>query len=362
VLDYRSLGAKALTSNVAEPYFAVIDLQSKKQIDTFKLPCTGSHGLGSSDVNGHYYVQCIGANATMYEIDPNSRSIVNRFTSAYLNKKNNVTNSGLLGQQYHSPDETFFIVPNPRGNVIAILKPTPTGTKILEIPMSYNPGSTIYYPKDPSVTFGTDPNPSNYWAVIALEEKSANGGVAFLDMAVVVDGFNRNVTILDASVVTYLPVGPGKGDRPIARGNDFVATPSMTGTTGTDTTQGSISLINIKTKAIVATFNIPAISRVIWVPTHTDELGNSVSTLKSQVDSLAAVTPSSGPSSCDCDNTRANQAIIIGSVGLFTGFIALAAIILSTIWMGDFKKNLVQVPEKENVDTTIIVDQSHIGV
>lgn len=87
-INYNDLGSKALTSNVREPYFAIVDLQSKKQTDNFRIPCSGSHGIASSSINGHYYVQCIGAfNATMYEIDPTTKTIVKKFTSAYLNQK-----------------------------------------------------------------------------------------------------------------------------------------------------------------------------------------------------------------------------------------------------------------------------------
>lgn len=335
-INYKSLGSKALTSNVVEPYFAIVDLQSKKQVEYIQLPCSGSHGIGSSDISGHYYVQCIGVNATMYEVDPITKTVVKKFTSAYLNQKNNALNSGLLGQLYLSPEESFFIVPNPAANVIAVLKPTPTGTQVLEIPVSYNPGATIYYPKNTSLPFGSDQNPSNYWAVINLEEKSASGGVAFIDMAVIVDGFKRNVTILDPSVVTYLATGPGKGDRPIARGNDFVVIPVLTGTTTADTTFGSIALVNIKTKTLVSTFTIPGVSRTLWVPIHKDEIRNTITSLQTQVSALTTASPNSNSNNCNCDNTKTNQAMIIGSVGLITGFVAL---ILSLLWVCSSKKS-----------------------
>jgi hypothetical protein len=346
-MNYDALGAKALTSNVVEPYFAVIDMQSKKQVDNIKIPCAGSHGITSSDINGHYYVQCIGAvNATFFEFDPTTKAIVKRFTSAYLNNKNGVSNSGVGGQPYSSPENKYFIVPNPSANVIAVFKPTPTGTDMLEIAVNFRPGKTKFYPKDTSVTFGTDPNPSNYWAVINLEDKSANGGLAFIDMAVVVDAFKRNATLLDASIVTYLSTGPGKGDRPIARGNDFALSPVLTGTSSTDTTFGSVTLVNVKTKTVLSTFAIPAISRVLWVPVHNDEVGSN-----SNINNIN----DNNNNNNNCDNTRANQAIIIGSVGLFVGFVALVALIISLIWTSNPENNkkLNPIQTKDEVTTSV---------
>jgi len=40
---------------------------------------------------------------------------------------------------------------------------------ILEIEMREPPGSVVFWAKQSNITFGTDPRPENYVAVIALE-------------------------------------------------------------------------------------------------------------------------------------------------------------------------------------------------
>ena len=65
-----------------------------------------------------------------------------------------------------------------------------------------------------------DPNPGNYWAIMALESSDENGGLAFLDMDLVVKGFAASQGILDKNVVQYVKLGAGAGYRPMKRGND----------------------------------------------------------------------------------------------------------------------------------------------
>ena len=43
---------------------------------------------------------------------------------------------------------------------------------ILEIEMREPPGSVVFWAKQANITFGTDPRPENYVAVIALEGRS----------------------------------------------------------------------------------------------------------------------------------------------------------------------------------------------
>ena len=60
---------------------------------------------------------------------------------------------------------------------------------MLEVKVPDGPGSVKFWPKDSSITFGTDPNPGNYVAVIAQEAKTASAGLAIIDMADVVAAF-----------------------------------------------------------------------------------------------------------------------------------------------------------------------------
>ena len=75
---------------------------------------------------------------------------------------------------------------NPAGVQVcpAILPPL-----MLEVKVPDGPGSVKFWPKDSSITFGTDPNPGNYVAVIAQEAKTASAGLAIIDMADVVAAF-----------------------------------------------------------------------------------------------------------------------------------------------------------------------------
>jgi len=60
---------------------------------------------------------------------------------------------------------------------------------MLEVKIPDGPGSVKFWPKDSSVTFGTDPNPGNYVAVIAQEARTSSAGLAVVDMADVVAAF-----------------------------------------------------------------------------------------------------------------------------------------------------------------------------
>jgi len=61
--------------------------------------------------------------------------------------------------------------------------------QLLEVKIPDGPGSVKFWPKDSSVTFGTDPNPGNYVAVIAQEARTSSAGLAVVDMADVVAAF-----------------------------------------------------------------------------------------------------------------------------------------------------------------------------
>ena len=171
----------------------------------------------------------------------------------------------------------------------------------------------MFWPKDSSITFGVDPNPGNYWAVMALESSDENSGLAFLDMDLVVKGFASSLTTLDKSVVQYVKVGAGNLYRPMKRGNDYIVTPTKYDSNLKRYTQ--LAIVNARTRAVTTT-SLAGTSKILWVPTFQ-------SSWSSSFDSLSKAVAE--------QNDKIKETMAVGAVALaFTlgGFCALTVLVL----------------------------------
>jgi len=241
--------------------------------------------------------------------------------SKLLSQKLSIAEFGIQGQAYASPEEQFILSTNKNLNVLSVIKPVAGGTpRKLEVEVSYKPGQVVFWPKDSSITFGVDPNPGNYWAVIALESDDENSGMAFLDMDLIVKGFavspNQEFQELDKSCIEYVKLGPGSMYRPMKRGNDYIATPVYDTTAKKYT---SLAIVNAKTRA-VTTISLADTAKIVWVPTFQTSWSSTFFAL-----SKAVVDQSNKL------NKAYSEALAVGGVALaFTlgGFCALTSLVL----------------------------------
>ena len=158
-----------------------------------------------------------------------------------------------------------------------------------------------------------DPNPGNYWAIMALESPDENGGLAFLDMDLVVKGFAASQGILDKNVVQYVKLGAGALYRPMKRGNDYIVTPTNYDATLKRYTQ--LAIVNARTRAVTTT-SLAGTAKILWVPTFQSSWSSSYVSL-----SKAVVE----------QNDKIKEAIAVGGVALafvLVGFCTLTALIV----------------------------------
>jgi hypothetical protein len=237
-----------------------------------------------------------------------------RLSSPFLSAKYGILNFGIQGQPYASPEEQFILCSNKNLNVLSIIKPVAGGSPlVLEVEVDYKPGSVVFWPKDSSITFGVDPNPGNYWAVMALESSDQNGGLAILDMDLVFKAFAASQSILDKNVIQYVKLGAGNTYRPMKRGNDYIVTPTNYDSTLKRYTH--LAIVNARTRTAVTTVSLAGTSKILWVPTFQSSWSSSFDALSKAVDE---------------QNDKLKEAIAVGGVALaFTlfGFCAVAALI-----------------------------------
>ena len=324
--------------------------------------CIATHGIAFSNVDNGIYVECQNPSSctttyntascntgSIWKIDTNtfpgsstetdldlgmntalpSRS---RLFSPSLSSKYGISNFGIQGQPYASPEEQFILCANKNLNILSIIKPVAGSSPlVLEVEVNYKPGSIVFWPKDSSITFGVDPNPGNYWAVMALESPDENGGLAFLDMDLVVKGFAASDSTLDKNVVQYVKLGAGKAYRPIKRGNDYIVTPIYDSILKRYT---QLAIVNARTRA-VTTIPLAGTVKILWVPTFQSSWSSSFDALsKAVVD----------------QNDKIKEAIAVGGVALaFTlgGFCALTALVLY-IKIGNSRELLLHMQNIKN--------------
>lgn len=122
--------------------------------------CVGTHGIAFSDVDNGIYVECTNPTAcappynsnactgSIWKIDTNSfpgsstekeldlgmnaalpsRS---RLFSPFLSAKYGISNFGIQGQPYASPEEQFILCSNKNLNILSIIKPVGGGIPLI---------------------------------------------------------------------------------------------------------------------------------------------------------------------------------------------------------------------------------------
>jgi len=325
---------------------ATLTISNSTMATTYGKTCGGTHGIAFSDVDNSLYVECTNPSAcvtpfntaactgSLWKIDTTSfpgdtdtalqlggnpaQPSRQRLSSPFLSNKLSIPNFGIQGQAYASPEEQFILCPSKNNNVLSIIKPVSGGSPlILEVEVNYKPGSVVFYPKDSSITFGVDPNPGNYWAVVALESSDDNSGLAFLDMALVVQGFASGQTMLDKGVIQYVKVGGGSMYRPLKRGGDYIATPIYDTAVGGYT---KLAIVNARSQSVATVLPLSGVAKIIWVPNLQAGWVSSIASVQQ-----AVVDQNSK------FNLAYNNALAVGGVALafvLGGFCAITALVL----------------------------------
>jgi len=325
---------------------ATLTISNNTMATTYGQTCGGTHGIAFSDVDNSLYVECTnpstcvspyntaactgslwkidtasfpGNTATALQLGGNpAQPSRQRLSSPFLSNKLGISNFGIQGQSYATPEEQFILCPSKNNNVLSIIKPVSGGSPlILEVEVNYKPGSVVFYPKDSSITFGVDPNPENYWAVIALESSDDNSGLAFLDMALVVQGFAKGSVLLDKTVVQYVKIGAGATYRPLKRGTDYIATPIYDSTVLGYT---KLAIVNARTQTVSTVLPLAGVAKILWVPNLQANWASSVASV-----SQALVDQSNK------FNSAYTNALAVGGVALafvLGGFCAVTALVL----------------------------------
>lgn len=304
------------------------------------LGCVGTHGIAFSDVNGRIYVECSNPSTCVapynsasnctgstWSIDALSLNTTERLVSPLLSTKYGSA-WPINGQIYATPEEQFLLVPNKNQAVLHIIRPVAGGaSKILEVNVTgHLIGAITFYPKDSTITFGEDPNPGNYWAIIALEDTTANSGFVMLDMAKVVTAFANNAPELQSSELVYVSVGVGAGSRFVERGLDYIITAINTGANPT-----SIGITNIKSSSapVIQTLNLPGVKKAVWIPIHTGELAYKLN----QQAATVATVQANAASTKDTTNSNTdsiNSALVLGAIAFsLSGILCIVVIILA---------------------------------
>ena len=172
--------------------------------------------------------------------------------------------------------------------------------------INYLPGVVAWYPKDVSVPFFNDKNPSNYYAVVALNVNDATGGFAVVDMAVIMAEFTRltsvsktSSTMAFAATASIVNCGPSSGTgRLMERGGDYIFTPVWNTAASSFSTMCSY---NMRTKTI--TTGIPAMSgaaKLLYVGNGASLTGPTVTLTLTQP--LAGVTAAAFQASTTMQN------------------------------------------------------------
>ena len=285
-----------------------------------KSPCPGTHGIGYIKTNNRIYVECTGisgcvspyTNATKctsahWEVDHLNANVTRRVVSPYLSGLSLPASNGLgvLGKPISSPEESLILASNSNFKMVHIYRPgtTTSDFAITEVLIANTgttctPGAILYYSKDLTTEFGSDPNPANYVAVIALEGISASCGIAFLDLATAVTALNSKTALLPTSAITYLDIVNGGGSsRPIAIGGKYIVISSYSYVPATPSSpMDSFVLVSIQTKSIVQTYKVPGLLKLSFVPFISNELKYEVERLKAEVKALVDLVYTKSPS------------------------------------------------------------------
>ena len=231
---------------------------------------------------------------------------------------------------------------NPVQDVMHIMYPTNTTTYVLDLLLD-NPIQVAFYPKNTDLTYGSDKNASNYWAVMPVST-----GVAFLDMHKVVLAFERKQYLMTSKDVNIVPYSTGNSSRLIVMGGDYLISETYTSTLDGDDdnpTSGDPSgvvIINAKTQTVHRTLTGVAVGarEFLWVPILTDELSYQVGLLSAEISSLEALVQSlsSQLSTLSDDHTKyratertATDGVVLGAISLVVSFVLATAVLYAII-------------------------------
>ena len=129
--------------------------------------------------------------------------------------------------------------------------------------INMKPNFIAYYPKDISVPYESDTNPSNYYALVALDAPVAQAGIAVIDLADVAAllkkaGYGSGKAqsapvLLNVTSSQILTCGPGGGSssRVIERGGDYVMTSVYSAVTAS--VVDSVCVYNLRNRTAVTT-------------------------------------------------------------------------------------------------------------
>jgi hypothetical protein len=317
-------------TNVNESGVQYLNIDNRKflqKVPLFdkKYKCAGTHGIDYSPVNNKIYAECSNPsqckkpfkNATactgsLWTVNAATATCDSRLVSPILSAALGA-GFGVQGQPYHSPDSTYLFVPNKNLDVLHILQPTSTTTNIVEVALT-SPGNIVFYPKNPDILYGTDKDPGNYIMALGYAD-----GVAFLEMSVVVDAFQKGVKTLSLSDFTTAATVTGGVSRTITRGYEYVVIPEYTGTV-----TNRLAVVSFKTKKIVSYISTPNSLKVAFVPTETGQLKAQVAALQSLISSSSL--SSSAHSHAESDSSSASS--ILAIIAIVLSVITLMVVLL----------------------------------
>ena len=358
---HPEMQSMAFATNVNESGVQYLNIDTRKYLQ--KVPifdssykCAGTHGIDYSPVNNKIYAECSNpkkcvkpfTNSTtctgsLWTVNAATATSGTRLVSPTLSATLGA-NFGIQGQPYHSPDSTYLFVPNKNLGILHILQPTLTTTNIVEVVLS-SPGNIVFYPKNPDIMYGTDKDPGNYIMALGYGE-----GVAFLEMSVVVNAFQKGAKTLSLSDFTTVATVTGGVSRTITRGHEYVVVPEYTGTV-----TNRLAVVSFKTKKIESYISTPNSLKVAFVPTQAGQL-------KAQV--VALKTLMSGSSMSQSTHVRAASQDSSGTASI----LAIIAIVLSVITLmvvlllfaarnKDVRRHEMQSKSKVyNIDTLRVTD------
>jgi hypothetical protein len=299
-----NLGDRAFATNTNEPVIYELSLDLKEDAKSIPLPqgeispypCSRTHGIAYSHVSRSIYVECSNpvecdgtagddasvCTGSVWQVSVDTLEVVERFVSPKLDDLYG-SDYGMMGQIHSVPNEEYLVVTDKMNDMVHFIKPREDGgAEIVEVEVAGGPGKIAFWHKDDT---SDDNEAGRFWSAgadlsgfvlaIALEASTATSGLATIDMSAVVDAFDNGE---EAEVpVRYAELGAGAKYRPIARGADFIATPS--GATSEYGGYTELAIVNLRDESTY-TLDIPDTGRVLWVPHHTDDVNYRITQLE----------------------------------------------------------------------------------
>lgn len=298
--------------------------EQKVAIFDSNYKCGGTHGVDYSPINNKIYAECSNptkcvspykdpalCTGSLWTVNAATAASEARLTSPTLSAALGA-NFGIQGQPYHTPDSKYMFVPNKNLDILHILQPTATTTNIIEVTLPA-PGNIVFFPKNSNIEYGTDSDSGNYVMAIAYK-----GGVAFLEMSVVVSAFEKGSLTLSEDVFTKVLTVTSDKTRTIMRGNDYVLIQEYPTLTTTD----RLAVISYKTKTIESYVSVANSLKMAFVPIQTGQLKAQVAEMQ------AIISSSSGTTTTAASSEFTKAAFILAIIAIVLSVITLLAVSL----------------------------------